>query len=243
MTSTTARHAPAATLACLRARQASTTVRTVGPVVTGTVTGAERGRLAATLGALLRDARRARGWSGRQLAARIGAAASTVHRLESGARRPRPVMLRHLADALTVRTADADALYAALLAAAGPSLAEDTPGGVRRRRRRALRVQQTRTATEWRRRRLVYEVWLRDQQTGFGSRRFEKDQAEHLAAFDAAITALDAAEAAGNTAAQLAALDRIRLLQDNDPVQGVLDRRDWWQTNIHRLLPDDLETP
>jgi transcriptional regulator with XRE-family HTH domain len=341
MTSTTARDAPAATRAHLRARQASITGPTVRTVVTGAVTGAERDRLAAGLGALLRDARRARGWSGHQLAARIGAAASTVHRLENGTRRPRPVMLRHLADALAAGATaeerqevvaslresglsiraiaaatgagvgtvhrelatvpdgtvgpvqgvngktyaphpaqqDADliaaaevvsgipdseppvtnarqavelarvpeperaevwaaALYAALVAAAGPSLAEDTPGGVRRRQRRALRVQQTATAAEWRRRRLVYEAWLRDQQAGLGSRRFAKAQAEHAAAFDRALDALGAAERAGSAAGQLAALERVRLLMDADPLQGVLDRRDWWQANLHRLLPD-----
>jgi transcriptional regulator with XRE-family HTH domain len=324
MTSTTARDAPAATRAHLRARQASITGPTVRTVVTGAVTGAERDRLAASLGALLRDARQARGWSGHQLAARIGAAASTVHRLENGTRRPRPVMLRHMAaalaagatteqrqditDAVSLLVAErdentcrkdmtvtekltigqrieelkrpeaeqrqaegqahgrkvqhglvsstdggnqnpkekreqetaalADALYAALVAAAGPSLAEDTPGGIRRRQRRALRVQQTATATEWRRRRLVYEAWLRDQQAGLDSRRFAKAQAEHAAAFDAAITALDAAERAGSAAGQLAALERVRLLIDADPLQGVLDRRDWWQANLHHLLPD-----
>lgn len=98
----------------------------------------ETARLAATFGALLRRLRTERGLSIRGLAARAVVAHTTVLRLESGERRPRPVVITALANAL-----DPDApepVREALTGAAGASLRPDTPRGVRAHHRRARKV-------------------------------------------------------------------------------------------------------
>jgi transcriptional regulator with XRE-family HTH domain len=85
------------------------------------------------LGALVESLRLAAGLSGRALARRAAVAPSTVCRLERGLLRPRPSLLMAIGNAL-----DPDRqreIRAELTAAAGPSMAEDTRGWVRRRRR------------------------------------------------------------------------------------------------------------
>lgn len=94
----------------------------------------------AQLGAVLADARAARGMSMRDLAGAVGAAPSTVSRIERGLRRVSPAMLAALADALAD---DPAPLLATLTDAAGPLLCPDTPGGVRRRERRRRRAART----------------------------------------------------------------------------------------------------
>jgi transcriptional regulator with XRE-family HTH domain len=93
----------------------------------------------APLGAMLAEARAARGLSARALAAAVGAAPSTVTRIERSERRVSPAMLASLAAALSPD--DPEALRTALTSAAGPLLVGDTPGGVRRRERRMGKAQ------------------------------------------------------------------------------------------------------
>jgi transcriptional regulator with XRE-family HTH domain len=95
----------------------------------------------APLGALLAEARTARGLSARALAAAIGAAPSTVTRIERSERRVSPAMLACLAAALSPD--DPKPLRTLLTSAAGALLVEDTPGGVRRRERRMGKAQRT----------------------------------------------------------------------------------------------------
>jgi transcriptional regulator with XRE-family HTH domain len=91
------------------------------------------------LGYQLAEARTACGMSARGLAAAIGAAPSTVTRIERGERRVSPAMLACLAAALSPD--DPEQLRTVLTSAAGPLLVEDTPGGVRRRERRMRKAQ------------------------------------------------------------------------------------------------------
>jgi transcriptional regulator with XRE-family HTH domain len=109
----------------------------------GTVTGPERERLAADLGSLLRAERQDGGWTARELAARIGAAHTTVTRVERGERRPSRVLLRSLAHVLAYgNERETERLYSRLAAAAGPSLVVGTVAGERRRARRIRRFRQ-----------------------------------------------------------------------------------------------------
>ncbi|UGQ15028.1 helix-turn-helix transcriptional regulator [Yinghuangia sp. ASG 101] len=129
-----------------RTRQAPRTGST-GPsnVPTGTVTGPEQHHLAAGVGALLKAERVDGEWTVRELASRIGAAHTTVLRLEAGTRRPSPAMLASLARVLSLGDAEYETdLYARLVDAAGASMAADTPGGQRRRARRMWRIEQER---------------------------------------------------------------------------------------------------
>ncbi|WP_200214971.1 helix-turn-helix domain-containing protein [Micromonospora coerulea] len=108
----------------------------------------ERARLRSTLGAALRRERVARRLSQRSLATLAGCDRRTVQRLEAGQLRPTTALVAALAHALAVppgyapagRRELVDALRAELVAAAGPSLVESTPGGARRRRRRLRRA-------------------------------------------------------------------------------------------------------
>ncbi|MEV4752158.1 helix-turn-helix domain-containing protein [Streptosporangium sp. NPDC049248] len=95
---------------------------------------AERERLAATLGALLRSLRAERRLSTRALAVRSTVARSTITRLEAGERRPRPGVLAALAYGLDHENPGPVAEL--LQAAAADSLRPDTPQGLRRRARR-----------------------------------------------------------------------------------------------------------
>lgn len=108
---------------------------------------------AAPLGALLADVRTARGLSASALAASIGAAPSTVTRIERSQRRVSPAMLRSLAAALSPD--DPEQLLASLTSAAGHLLVDDTPGGARRRGRRMRRAERERN------RRLVAQMRAR----------------------------------------------------------------------------------
>lgn len=105
------------------------------PVATGRVPPDESARLAATLGELLHRERTAAGWSTRRLAAAVGAARSTIRRLETGQRRPRPSLLKCIASVLAVD--DPKPLADRLIAAAGDSIRADTDGTIRYRNRRA----------------------------------------------------------------------------------------------------------
>lgn len=116
----------------------------------GRASGAERKRPVVTspLGSLLADTRTARGLSARGLGLSVGAAHSTVRRIERAERRVSPAMLRSLAAALTDDDAAAEALTARLIAAAGEQLVDDTPAGMRRRARRERRARRARVARE-----------------------------------------------------------------------------------------------
>lgn len=133
-----------------RSSRAITQARALGnePTATG-----PRPVEAAPLGALLADVRTARGLSARALAAAIGAAPSTVTRIERSERRVSPAMLASLAAALAPD--DPEPLQASLTAAAGHLLVDDTPGGARRRGRRMHR------AARERNRRLVAQMQAR----------------------------------------------------------------------------------
>lgn len=96
----------------------------------------ERARLVATLGATLAGMRHGRGLSTRRLAKRAAVARSTVVRLESGQRRPRPVILGALASGM--EPGAPEPLRAALIEAAGDSLRPDTETGLRAHRKRAM---------------------------------------------------------------------------------------------------------
>ena len=98
----------------------------------------ETDRLAATFGATLRRLRTGRGLSARGLASRAVVAHTTVLRLESGQRRPRPVIIAALANALDPH--DPEPVREVLTAAAGESLRPDTPKGVRAHHRRVRKV-------------------------------------------------------------------------------------------------------
>lgn len=102
-------------------------VGTPGPV--------ERDRLAATLGAVLRSQRRVAGYTQRGLAAAVPCCRWTVTFLESGRRRPTAAMLSAIATAL--RPGDHAGVLAALVDAAGESLAPDSAGSWSRRRKAA----------------------------------------------------------------------------------------------------------
>lgn len=95
----------------------------------------------APLGALLAEARTSRGLSARALATAIGAASSTVTRIERSERRVSPAMLASLAAALSPD--DPEPLRTLLTSAAGPLLVEDSAGGVRRRERRLRKAQRS----------------------------------------------------------------------------------------------------
>lgn len=115
----------------------------------GTPDPDERDRLAATVGALLRRERTRRGLTVRQLAERAGCAASTIHRLERGARRPRPSLLDVLAVALHPGHPDqARQLARELERAAGTSLVVDTPASLRQRARRTRKAERA-AARRW----------------------------------------------------------------------------------------------
>jgi transcriptional regulator with XRE-family HTH domain len=121
-----------------RARFAAT-----GRTVCGVPDAVERYELARTVGAAVRALREAAGMSQEILARRMGAARSTVERLEAGRRRPTPSLLASVVVAAgrtaPPRPADHRAEVQALtqlLDAAGASLAVDTAGGVARRERR-----------------------------------------------------------------------------------------------------------
>jgi hypothetical protein len=90
----------------------------------GWVPPAERARLAAEFGALLRAERCARGWSLRRLAAAVPCHRSTLTYLQAGARRPRRVLLRAVASVLDPD--DPVPLGDRLIAAAGPSVVADS---------------------------------------------------------------------------------------------------------------------
>jgi transcriptional regulator with XRE-family HTH domain len=93
----------------------------------------ERARLAGTLGEVLRGLRAERGLSTRRLAVRAAVARSTILRLESGERRPRPSLLQAVAYGLDHK--DPGPLAALLMTAAGASVRPDTAAALRRRRR------------------------------------------------------------------------------------------------------------
>ncbi|MEV5710106.1 helix-turn-helix transcriptional regulator [Actinoallomurus sp. NPDC052274] len=97
----------------------------------------ERARLAGGLGVLLRSLRTERGLSVRGLAARAAVSPGMVTMLEAGERRPRASLLGALAYGLDPD--DPAPTRAALVAAAGESLADDTGRSLRRRRRRMVR--------------------------------------------------------------------------------------------------------
>ena len=94
----------------------------------------ERARLASTLGVLLRELRAEYDIGTRPLARRSTVARSTISRLESGQRRPRPAVLAAIAYGLDPDRAPQ--IAQALQEAAGESLRPDTPAGVRSRSRR-----------------------------------------------------------------------------------------------------------
>lgn len=94
---------------------------------------AERERLAASLGALLRELRRERGMGTRVLARRAAVARSTLTRLEAGERRPRRSLLAGIAYGLNPD--DPKPITEALAAAAGDSLVPEGPWSEQRRRR------------------------------------------------------------------------------------------------------------
>ncbi|MDE3725337.1 helix-turn-helix domain-containing protein [Nocardiopsis sp. N85] len=98
----------------------------------------EAAHLAATFGATLRRLRTDRGLSVRGLASRAMVAHTTVLRLEAGLRRPRPVIIEALANALDPH--DPEPAREALTRAAGGSLRPDTERGVRAHHRRVWKV-------------------------------------------------------------------------------------------------------
>ncbi len=121
----------------------------------------EREHLASTLGKALRDMRADRGLSTRSLAERSALARSTVRRLESGERRPRPVVLEAIAYGLDHKAPEP--LCAVLREAAGASLRPDTPAGRRRHARRlrnALRAAELRRARVYRAAAAMSSAWL-----------------------------------------------------------------------------------
>lgn len=116
---------------------------------TGHVPGhAERDRLVATLGAVLRALRTEYGLGTRPLARRSTVARSTIQRLEAGERRPRRSILAALAYGFDPDRAEQ--LAAMLCEAAGPSLREDTTGGLRMRERRKDDALRAVTREVWR---------------------------------------------------------------------------------------------
>lgn len=133
-----------------RSPRAITQARALGNEPTGT---GPRPVEAAPLGALLADVRTAHGLSARALAASIGAAPSTVTRIERSERRVSSAMLASLAEALAPD--DPEPLLASLTAAAGHLLVEGTTAGARRRTRRMRR------AARERNRRLVAQMRTR----------------------------------------------------------------------------------
>lgn len=98
----------------------------------------ERERLAGSLGARLRAVRVRAGLSVRELADAAGCATSTVRRLERGEMRPRPSMLRSLAEVL--RPSRPAPLTRELCDLAGGSLRPDTAAGIAARARRVRRA-------------------------------------------------------------------------------------------------------
>ncbi|NJP28071.1 helix-turn-helix transcriptional regulator [Microbispora sp. SCL1-1] len=109
---------------------------------------AERERLAATLGAALKALRAEYGIGTRPLARRSTVARSTITRLESGQRRPRPAILAAIAYGLD--PGRVDELAELLATAAGDSLRPDTPGGIRRRARRTAKARRVAGVVRWR---------------------------------------------------------------------------------------------
>ncbi len=101
----------------------------------------ERSELARTLGAELKALRAESRMSQVTLARRAGVSAVVVRRLEVGRRRPSMAMLHALAVGCARRlppspAVEVSAVLNRLVAATGPSLVVDTPGGIRRRERR-----------------------------------------------------------------------------------------------------------
>ena len=105
---------------------------------------AEAAELAATLGRVLREARAAAGLSATSLARGMGAAGTTITRLERGLRRPRAALLADVAAVLTPR--NPGPLTAKLATAAGPSLMPDTPTSLHQRARCRRKAQRERQA-------------------------------------------------------------------------------------------------
>ena len=101
---------------------------------TGRPDAQESARLAATFGTVLRGLREERGMSALDLASRSMVTQRMIRMLEAGQRRPRPALLGALAYGLAPE--DPRPVHDLLIAAAGPSLREDTPPSLRRRRRR-----------------------------------------------------------------------------------------------------------
>jgi transcriptional regulator with XRE-family HTH domain len=95
----------------------------------------EKAQLRATLGVALRLERSNAGRSQAWLARATGADRSTIRKVEAGDRRPSGALLRSVASALDPD--DPRPLAARLCAAAGSSLARDTPGKCRHWQRRA----------------------------------------------------------------------------------------------------------
>jgi len=98
----------------------------------------EREFLASGVGAALLGARTAAGWSASKLARHSGVHHWSIRRVELGLRRPRPALLRRLADEL-----DPDGnfgLFDELVKEAGDSLRLDTAAGTDARRRRYRRA-------------------------------------------------------------------------------------------------------
>jgi len=102
----------------------------------GVVPPDEGERIAAGVGALIREQRTVRGWTAREVSRRAGMAHATVDRIEAGTIRPRGSTLDALARVLAERPEDIDELAARLRASAGDSLARDTSTSLRRAARR-----------------------------------------------------------------------------------------------------------
>jgi DNA-binding XRE family transcriptional regulator len=105
--------------------------RLAAPVgyASGRVTHDERARLAASLGAVLRQHRTRAGLTQARLGELADASRATVYQLENGRVRPSSLMLWRLAVALTGAVEeDTRHVFAELRAAAGPSLRISPPG-------------------------------------------------------------------------------------------------------------------
>lgn len=195
----------------------------------GVVCGPERDRLAAGLGVALATARDARGWSITRLAREIGADPGYLSRLERGERRPRPVMLRHLARALTDDDLRATGrLYGRLCRAAGESLRPDTPGGVARRERR-LAAARRRAATAYFRRMRAFGAMVQQALARApGTRAWDRDTDGWSRTFDRWEGDYVRAASAGDERAAVAALDRLHDLVEQNPMrrwEAYADRR------------------
>lgn len=107
------------------------------------------------LGGALRELRAEARMTQKLLARRAGISYRSLQDLEAGRRRPSPALLVAMATGSTMRIPpmplDPEPVREHLVAAAGSSLVVDTPGGVRRRRRRLrdARQQYTRDLDAW----------------------------------------------------------------------------------------------